>query len=562
MTKLGNSLKLLINGLRYLKRGDLSGLLRRLKWYARERSNIKVRRLLAKENGAVWGVLCTPHTEFIARAISGRLFENGIGSEVIIGDIDQFDHDFYVVLCPQMFKRLPPANRRAVFQLEQSVSSRWFKSSYIRILNDSFAVLDYSLQNVAFLEKNGVAFPKVHYLPIGAVAFDEVEGDGPSKKYDFVFYGDSLSSERRRVFLEKLQIKYNVKICNNIFGEEMYEIIRQAKAVINIHYYEGALLETPRICECISLGVPVLSESTIDQFDYPELEGAVKFFDEGSVDSMMQAAAQLLDGIEAYQASTIAAELLSAKRFNFMFDRFLAAIGAVSADAILKSPIYLSEESDFFVLSLPETIERRRAIESSRPDNSVVFDGVRNALGWIGCGSSFNILARHALSRNLERMIVIEDDALLPLDFSTIVHEVLEYLVGREEQWDIFSGLMADVHPDASVISVEHAGERTYVTIDKMTSTVFNIYNKTALRMLTDWDPLNTDAVNNTIDRYIAKKENLRVVVCLPFIVDHKEDATSTLWGFENTRYTPMIAEAQRKIEALAQAWCERNRQS
>ncbi|WHS32593.1 hypothetical protein QLQ09_11940 [Brucella sp. NM4] len=199
-----------------------------------------------------------------------------------------------------------------------------------------------------FWRPKKVSYPKVHYLPIGAVALDEFEGNALSKKYDFVFYGDSLSSERRRRFLEQLQKKYNVKICNNIFGEEMYEIIRQAKAVINIHYYEGALLETPRICECISLGVPVLSESTIDQYDYPELEGAVKFFDEGSVDRMMQAAAELLDDVEAYRASTTDAALLSAKRFNFMFDRFLAAIGAVPADAILKSPIYLSAESDFF----------------------------------------------------------------------------------------------------------------------------------------------------------------------------------------------------------------------
>ncbi len=40
----------------------------------------------------------------------------------------------------------------------------------------------------------------------------------------------------------------------------MYNIICQARVVVNIHYYDGALLETPRICECISLGVPVLSE--------------------------------------------------------------------------------------------------------------------------------------------------------------------------------------------------------------------------------------------------------------------------------------------------------------
>ncbi|MFK3666662.1 methyltransferase type 11 [Ochrobactrum teleogrylli] len=539
----------------------MSGLSRRLTWYNRERANVKVRRSLAKGNGAVWAILCTPHTQFIARAISIRLFENGISSEIIIGELSQFDHDFYVVLCPQMFKRLPPAKRRAVFQLEQSVSSRWFTEKYIRILKDSFAVLEYSLQNISFLAGKKVSYPNVHYLPIGSVVDDQLVFVDESKEYDFVFYGDILSSERRRMFLARLQERYNVRICNDLFGEEIYEVIRRAKAVVNIHYYEGALLETPRICECISLGVPVLSEGTIDQYDYPELESAVEFFEEGSADDMMRAAAKLLDNAEVYRASSRDAALTSARRFNFMFDRFLVAIGAVPADAILQSPIYLPSESDFFVLSLPETIERRRAIERTRPDNSVIFDGVRHALGWIGCGSSFNMLARHALGRNQERMLVIEDDVLLPPKFDETVVEILGYLIDRKEPWDIFSGLMADVHPEASVISVDLVNGRKYVTIDKMTSTVFNIYNRSAMKMLSEWNPLDTDSVNNTIDRYIEKKNNLRVVVSLPFIVGHKEDATSTLWGFENATYAPMIVEAQRKIGILADAWCARNPQ-
>ncbi|WP_273767898.1 hypothetical protein, partial [Aeromonas hydrophila] len=74
-------------------------------------------------------------------------------------------------------------------------------------------------------------------------------------------------------------------------------------------------------------------------------------------------------------------------------------------------------------------------------------------------------------------------------------------------------------------------------------------------KLLSQWDPNNTDAVRNTIDRYLEGKENLRVIVTLPFIAGHKEEVTSTLWGFENGRYTPMIAAAERKIEALVQEW-------
>jgi len=548
-------LRQMTNALRYLARGDISGLLNRLKWYGREYNHVKLRRRLANGNGIVWGILCTPHTLFIARAISERLASHGIESEIVTGSPKTFDHDFYVVLCAQMFKRLPPGNKRVVFQLEQTVSSRWFAPQYMKILKDSVGVLEYSLTNIDFLAKNGLKYPNVHYLPIGASRDEDYEGNATQKKYDFLFYGDSLSSERRRIFLEKLKEKYSVKICNDLFGDEIYAIIKESKVVVNIHYYEGALLEMPRICECISLGVPVLSEGTSDQDEYPELEGVVKFFDEGSIDSMMARASEMLNNLETISKAVEGAVSVSAARFNFMFDRFLVAIGVVSADVILDRPIYVAGKSDFFALSLPETIERRRIIAQSLPDGCELFDGIRHNSGWIGCGSSFNALSRYALANEAGRLTVIEDDVELPDDFNSILHEINEYLDTRKSRWDIFSGLMADVHPKARVISVDKYGGRTYVTIDKMTSTVFNIYNEHSLKLLSQWDPLNTDAVTNTIDRYLERQEDVRVVVTVPFLVGHKENVTSTLWGFENERYTPMIAEAQRKIEALAQEW-------
>lgn len=52
-----------------------------------------------------------------------------------------------------MFKSLPPANKRVIFQLEQSVSSRWFTPQYMEILKDSLGVIEYSLTNIDFLAK-------------------------------------------------------------------------------------------------------------------------------------------------------------------------------------------------------------------------------------------------------------------------------------------------------------------------------------------------------------------------------------------------------------------------
>lgn len=553
MLKLTGYLRRAFNALQYLLRGDVSSLVKRVKWYYGERSYVKLQRQFSSNSGTVWGILSTPHTLFIARAMSDRLAKHGISNEVLMGSLKEFSHDFYIVLCPQMFRSLPPADKRVVFQLEQSVSSRWFTPEYLKKLDDSVAVLDYSLTNIDFLARNGVKYPKVHYLPIGAVHGEM--GEKRPKKYDFVFYGDSVSSDRRRNLLAILQSKYNVKVCNGIFGEEMYSIIREAKAVINIHYYEGALLEMPRISECISLGVPVLSEGTDDQAEYSELDGAVRFFEENSVESMMRAAAEMLDNIAVMDETVGRAVSVSADRFNFMMDRFLVAIGAVPINVVLETPIFVREKSSFFVLSLAEAIDRRKAIAANLPANFELFDGIRHGIGWIGCGGSYSAMARYALVNGLDRLVVIEDDASLPDDFNETLRDILEYLDTRESDWDIFSGLMADFDTTTKILSVDTHRNRTYVTMDKMVSTVFNIYSIRALRRLSDWNALDQDAATNTIDRYLSRQEGLRIVVALPFIVGHAEEAVSTLWGFDNNRYTPLISQAELKIKEAAKQW-------
>ncbi|NKC28330.1 hypothetical protein HED52_10235 [Ochrobactrum ciceri] len=64
-----------------------------------------------------------------------------------------------------------------------------------------------------------------------------------------------------------------------------------------------------------------------DQGEYPELEGAVRYFDEGSVDSMMSAAAQMLDDVDYLKQAVQQAVSTSSKRFEFMLDRFLVVLG-------------------------------------------------------------------------------------------------------------------------------------------------------------------------------------------------------------------------------------------
>lgn len=500
-----------------------------------------------------WGIMATQHTLFIAHLIAGRLQAHGWQADIMTEAPASFDHDMYVVICPQMFATLPPGPKRIPFQMEQSVSSRWFTDGYLEALRNSLAVLEYAMVNIDFMANKGIAHPHVHYLPIGASTNYGDALPAPEKTCDILFYGDSLSSPRRREMIEALKPHFNVHVASEVFGRSMQDVIKQARLVINLHYYENALLEMPRIQECLSLGVPVVSESAQDQDDYPELLGAVRFFEQGSIPAMLEAVRAAL--ASPVPPETVAESVaLSARRFAFMFDRFLLAMGFLPASHASGMSLPLPHVIDRVALSLPETIARRQVFEAARPARCVVFDGIRSSPGWVGCGLSYATLARHAVQQGLSRLTIMEDDVLLPPDFElkmAVVHELLDARLG---QWDVFSGIVAALHPEVKILSVEVFKGVTFVTINKMTSMVFNVYGEKALQLLASWDPMNRDVVTNTIDRFLEAQADLRIVVALPFFVGHREEVHSTLWGFQNTQYNDMIANSEQSLTSLVLA--------
>jgi hypothetical protein len=295
------------------------------------------------------------------------------------------------------------------------------------------------------------------------------------------------------------------------------------------------------------LGVPVISEAAQDQDDYPELADAVRFFQQDSIPSMLETVRAALDE-EISSEQAFASAQISAKRFEFMFDRFLIAMDFLPSSNIRK--ISLPAITSQVVLSLPETITRRRACKSLCPQNYFMFDGFRKSQGWIGCGLSYSAIANKALESHINRLTVMEDDVLLPEDFLEKMGIIHEYLDIHEGDWDIFAGIIASLHPETKILNIETFKGIEFVTIDKMTSTVCNIYSEKALRILALWNPDNLDVQKNTIDRYLENQTDIRVIVCLPFLVGHREEEISTIWGFQNAQYKDWFIASEKGLQA------------
>ena len=85
-------------------------------------------------------------------------------------------------------------------------------------------------------------------------------------------------------------------------------------------------------------------------------------------------------------------------------------------------------------------------------------------------------------------------------------------------------------------------------------SMVCNIYAPAALACIAAWDESNKDADTNTIDRWL-QAAGLRAVLTLPFLVQHREDQNSSLWGISNEGYSQMIAQTEAELAHMADEW-------
>ena len=131
---------------------------------------------------------------------------------------------------------------------------------YLNLLRRN-AVVDYDAANVPAYAADAADVPLVPFLHAPYLRGDQSPAleDRP---IDLLFFGSM--NPRRRAFLDQVESSgVNVSTFDHaIYGAERDHYIRQAKAVINCHFYESSRFEQARAFHCLSLGTPVISERT------------------------------------------------------------------------------------------------------------------------------------------------------------------------------------------------------------------------------------------------------------------------------------------------------------
>jgi hypothetical protein len=515
-------------------------------------------------------ILASRHTLYVAHRVQKSLTDIGLGVTIIHAYSAAADSgQMHIVICPQMFPELP--QNFVAFQMEQSINPRWFTAEYFAILGRAIAIFDYSLTNIDFLLQHGVPYQKLFYMPISSYDryaehlshtgynLQPVKDEQP---IDVLFYGDP-KCERRQNYLQQLSQRFNVYIASEVFGEDLTRLLQRAKLIVNIHYYEDALLETTRLYETLSLGTPIVSETSSDIQHHDNLTNVIDFAAVGDIDAMADKIERLLadDSFYMRRRKDIADFTHRDMQFDTYFKRYLLANDLIDFQLYKSSVDFIPHnEVDIpkLCLSLTETPVRKQAFLSKPTHGFQVIEGVRHRIGWIGCGMSYKYMLSTLADRKTEMAMICEDDVLFPTDFDIQLEKVVEHLRTTEWDWHVFAGIIAHLHDDTSILAVKEIDGIEYVYINRMTSMVMNIYSRRGIELISQWDEKNIDSQNNTIDRYLESAPGLTVVTTLPFMVGYAEDQHSTLWGFVNTQYTDMIRSSERLLAEKVKVFKER----
>jgi hypothetical protein len=142
--------------------------------------------------------------------------------------------------------------------------------AYLALLRNA-AVIDYEAANASAYTTHLddvplVSFAYAPYLASGALPIEE-------RPIDILFLGNV--NERRDKLIQQVETSGRrvTLLSSPLYGPERDELIRQAKAVFNCHFYESARFEQARAFQSMSLGTPVISERN------PSTQPAAQFED-------------------------------------------------------------------------------------------------------------------------------------------------------------------------------------------------------------------------------------------------------------------------------------------
>jgi len=173
-----------------------------------------------------------------------------------------------ITLINENITYLPP-NKYIIYQIEQLNQNKYYynklNQNMINLMLTSYAIYDYSIVNLDYYPEFMRTIVKIviPYIPYNLENFES--GLREDNKKNILFIG--TLNERRTNILNNLKnyivsqnLDYNLIIFQKLFNNQLKELFKTCSYVLNLHYYDNAILEVFRFEDVIPYNVKILSE--------------------------------------------------------------------------------------------------------------------------------------------------------------------------------------------------------------------------------------------------------------------------------------------------------------
>lgn len=189
--------------------------------------------------------------EYIAHKANLAGYSTNLGINYI--DSDALNIIFGAHIAPKEINTFP--TNTIIFNTEQlSEDSIWTNADYLKIL-DSHLIWDYSQANLKHIShKNKFLINFLYINELKRIEPEEI------KAYDLLFYG-SINERRRKILLSLQEQGLRIWSTFGAYGPQRDALLKNTKAVLNLHYYESQIFQQIRAFYPLINGIPVISEN-------------------------------------------------------------------------------------------------------------------------------------------------------------------------------------------------------------------------------------------------------------------------------------------------------------
>lgn len=168
-----------------------------------------------------------------------------------------------------------PSNKYIIYQIEQLNQNKFYYNSLnqnmINLMLTSYALYDYSIVNLDYYPAFMRSIVKIFipYIPYNLENLENLETlettPREHNKKNILFIG-TLNTRRTNIlnnlkkYIVSQNLHYNLLIFQKLFNNELKELLKTCDFVLNLHYYDNAILEVFRFEDVIPYNVKILSE--------------------------------------------------------------------------------------------------------------------------------------------------------------------------------------------------------------------------------------------------------------------------------------------------------------